>query len=387
MQEKLWTKDFVLLSMASFFMYLVFYCIMVVVAVYVLQQMAASNAEAGLAAGDFLLAALIARLFAGHSIERIGARRMMLWGLFLYGVVQGLYLIVPNVYLFMAVRFLHGGIFGFCATAVSTLAAQLVPKSRQSEGMGYFLLSTTLATAVGPFIGLYVYHNHGFSYLLMVSAGMAFLSFLLAKMIQPVAGAGQPVSRQTAAHGWSSYFEVKALPIAMISFVIYFCYSSLLSFFSAYVSELDMMDEGQYFFIVYSLAIICSRPQVGKMADRKGISCVMYPSFACFALGLYFLSQMHTLGIMFLAAALCGFGFGTFAAMGQVIAIQKVPAERFGIALSTVLSIAELGTGFGPFLLGGLIGVWGFHWLYRLAAVLVIFCGLAYYFCRKKNFI
>ena len=77
----------------------------------------------------------------------------------------------------------------------------------------------------------------------------------------------------------------------------------------------------------------------------------------------------------------------TFAAMGQVIAIQKVPAERFGIALSTVLSIAELGTGFGPFLLGGLIGVWGFHWLYRLAAVLVIFCGLAYYFCRKKNFI
>ena len=91
LQEKLWTKDFVRLSIVSLFMYLVFYSLMVVVAFYALQQLHASNAAAGLAAGDFLLAALIARLLAGHSIERIGKRRMMLWGLLLYGLLQGIY--------------------------------------------------------------------------------------------------------------------------------------------------------------------------------------------------------------------------------------------------------------------------------------------------------
>ena len=71
-------------------MYLVFYCVMVVLAVYALQQLAATNAQAGLAAGDFLLAALMARLLAGHLIERVGKRRMMIWGLLFYGLIQWL---------------------------------------------------------------------------------------------------------------------------------------------------------------------------------------------------------------------------------------------------------------------------------------------------------
>lgn len=386
MQEKLWTKDFVRLSIVSLFMYLVFYSLMVVVAFYALQQLHASNAAAGLAAGDFLLAALIARLLAGHSIERIGKRRMMLWGLLLYGLLQGIYFLAGNIYLFAVIRFLHGLAFGFCATAVSTLAACLVPKTRRGEGMGYFLLSTTLASAIGPFIGLFVYRQYGFMILLLVSIGMSALAFLLS------AGIRVPLDEQVkhasaAVHGLNSYFEFKALPIALISFVIYFCYSSLLSFFSAYAAEIDMLEAGQYFFLVYSLAIILSRPQVGKIADHHGIHSVMYPSFLLFAVGLGMLSSMHTIGVMFIAAICCGIGFGTFAAMGQVLAIQKVSKERFGIALSTVLSISEFGTGVGPFILGGLLGICGFHWLYLFAAGTVLLCAGAYYICRCRMYI
>ena len=101
-------------------MYLVFYCVMVVLAVYALQQLAATNAQAGLAAGDFLLAALMARLLAGHLIERVGKRRMMIWGLLFYGLIQWLYTVCDTVSLLISIRFLHGFAFGFCATAVPT---------------------------------------------------------------------------------------------------------------------------------------------------------------------------------------------------------------------------------------------------------------------------
>ena len=386
--EKLWTRDFVLLSLSSFFMYLVFYCIMVVVVIYALQQFQATPAEAGMAAGDFLLAALLARLWAGHSIERVGIRRMMLGGLLLYGLVQGLYGIASNVELFMFVRFLHGLTFGLCATAVPTLAAHLVPKARQSEGMGYFFLSTTLASAAGPFIGMYIYQNHGFSLLLGGSCLMAVLALGLAACIRvPAASLAAVAAEPSPAKGIQGYFELKVLPISLISFVIYFCYSSLLSFFSAYAAEARMMEAGQYFFLLYSLAILLSRPQVGKLADRKGISYVMYPSFLSFALGLLLLSVMHTAALMFIAAALCGFGFGTFAAMGQVIAIQKVPKARFGIALSTILSISEMGTGIGPFFIGSVVSLLGFPGLYFSVAILVVGCGLAYAFCCQRGYI
>ncbi len=387
-QEKLWTKDFVRLSLVSLFMYLVFYSLMVVVTIYALQHMQASKAAAGLAAGDFLLAALVARLIAGHSMERIGKRRMMLGGLLFYAFLQGSYFGAGSIGSFAVIRFFHGLAFGFCATAVSTLAACLVPKARRGEGMGYFLLSTTLASAIGPFIGFFVYRQYGFGSLLLVNLGLSVAAVLLARGIQlPAPDVVQVQPAAAAAHGIHSYFECKALPIAGISFLIYFCYSSLLSFFSAYAAELHMLEAGQYFFLVYSLAIIVSRPQVGKFADRRGIHSVMYPSFVLFALGLGLLSQMHTAGMMAGAAICCGVGFGTFAAMGQVLAIQKVPQERFGIALSTVLSISEFGTGVGPFVLGGLLEVCGFRWLYLLAAGMVILCGGAYYFCRKRAYI
>ena len=123
--------------------------------------------------------------------------------------------------------------------------------------MGYFLLSTTLASAIGPFIGLFVYRQSGFETLLLVSLGMSVLAFLLAAGIRVPREETEPAA-STAGSGLQSYFEFKALPIALISFVIYFCYSSLLSFFSAYAAELDMLEAGQYFFLVYSLAIIIS---------------------------------------------------------------------------------------------------------------------------------
>lgn len=385
--EKIWTRDFMLLSLASFMMYVVFYSIMVVIAVYALQQLAATNAQAGMAAGDFLMAALLARLLAGHLIERVGKRRMMLWGLIFYGLIQGLYIISDTISLLICVRFLHGIAFGFCATAIPTLAATLVPKKKQSEGMGYFLLSTTLASAVGPFIGIYMYQHGGFFHLLILALAFLIVALFIALIIRVPDDRENTTTAVPIEHGLHSYFELSALPISLISFVIYFCYSGLISFFSAYVLKLNMMEAGQYFFLIYSVAIIVSRPPVGKLADRRGTGSVMYPSFISFAIGLYLLSCMQTVAEMVLSAVLCGIGFGTIAAMAQVIAIQKVQKERFGIALSTVLSISELGTGVGPFLLGIFISLWGFPRLYEATALVVILCGCMYCVCCKKNYI
>jgi MFS family permease len=383
-KERLWTKDFCLISLASFLVYLVFYGILVVIALYAMQQLGASSSQAGLAAGDFLLAALIARILTGHYLERVGTRHMMLFGLAFYLAAQVLYLAAFNIYLLAAVRFLHGLAFGICATALSTQATALVPRERRGEGMGYFLLSITLASALGPFVGLYVYQNYTFLPLVGLSAVFCAGGLFLAGQVAVLPGAPTPVSAAGRDTGVESYLELKALPISLISFIIYFCYSSLMSFFSAYAAMLDLMQAGQYFFLVYSLAIIISRPPVGKLADRRGYNWVMYPSFVLFAAGLVLLSRLHTPEMMFAAAALLGVGFGTFAAMGQVIAIQNVPKERVGITLSTVLSISELGTGVGPLIIGGLLEVWSFRQLYLvIAGVVVLSLGLYYAGCRK----
>lgn len=53
------------------------------------------------------------------------------------------------------VRLMHGIAYhGLSSTATGTIVANIIPASRRGEGIGYYMLSSTLATAIGPFLGL-----------------------------------------------------------------------------------------------------------------------------------------------------------------------------------------------------------------------------------------
>ena len=91
--------------------------------------------------------------------------------------------------------------------------------------------------------------------------------------------------------------------------------------------------------------------------------------------------------ILFASAVLLGVGFGTFAAMAQVIAIQKVTAERISVAISTVLAISELGTGFGPYFIGVILLFAGYRTMYMLLAGVAAVCIAAYFLCSRRDLV
>ena len=68
---------------------------------------------------------------------------MLFHQLYILGLIVLLYLLLN--------RLLHGFAFGIAGTATGTIIAQVIPMSRKGEGIGYFALSMTLATAIGAF--------------------------------------------------------------------------------------------------------------------------------------------------------------------------------------------------------------------------------------------
>lgn len=80
----IWTKDFILNCIVCFVVNQSYYMTMVVIADYAATVLHASLAEAGLACGIFILGTLFARLFLGGCIERIGLKRSLYIGLFLF---------------------------------------------------------------------------------------------------------------------------------------------------------------------------------------------------------------------------------------------------------------------------------------------------------------
>lgn len=77
----------------------------------------------------------------------------------------------------------------------------------------------------------------------------------------------------------SSFIEPKAIKIAFITLAIAFAYSGVLSFINFYAIEVDLVKAASFFFLIYSAAVLVSRPFTGRLMDLKGANYVMYPAF------------------------------------------------------------------------------------------------------------
>ena len=71
------------------------------------------------------------------------------------------------------------------------------------------------------------------------------------------------------------FFEIKAVPIFIIIAIMGFAYSGILSFMTAYAKEIDLMEAASFFFIVYAVFILISRPFTGRLLDKKGDNTVI----------------------------------------------------------------------------------------------------------------
>jgi MFS family permease len=175
------------------------------------------------------------------------------------------------------------------------------------------------------------------------------------------------------------FVEVKALPIAVLMGVLALSYSGILSFLTSYSREIKLMTAASFFFIVYSVIVLISRPITGSILDKKGHNVVIYPAILLFSAGLFVLSQAGNGFTLLLGGVLIGFGFGNLQSSLQAVSIKSSPRYRVGLAVSTFFICHDIGVGMGPFLLGYLVPLMGYRNMYLTLAVIVFACAFLYY--------
>ena len=384
---ELWTKDFIIILAANFFVSLTFLLLMTNIAVYAIENFNASQSKAGLASGIFIIGALVFRLFAGKYIEKIGRKKLLFGGLFLFLLATLLYfVVVENLNLLLLVRFIHGAAFGAAATAMATIVMSIIPKERLGEGTSYFTMSATLGMSIGPFLGVLISRQAGFTMMFAICTIFAVISIIISLFsYTPEAVINKEQLEAMKGFKLSNFFEAKAIPISIIIAIVGFCFSGILSFLTSYTKEIDLIDAASFFFIVYAVSILISRPFTGRLFDKKGANPVIYPSLIIYALGLVFLSQAYYGFTLLLAGAIIGLGYGTLVSCCQAIAVKESPRHRIGLAMSTFYIGLDGGIGIGPFILGYIIPIVSFRGLYITLAVIVVACILLYYLMHGKK--
>ena len=148
-REPIWTGNFIAVSFVNLFVFLSFQMIFPTLPLYV-KSLGGSDAVIGLVMGIFTAATLIARPTAGILLDRVGKKKVLLCGLGVFTIMVYLYGMVGSIALIILVRLGHGLGWGLAGTATATIAAEIIPKSRFAEGMGWFSLANGLSMAFAP---------------------------------------------------------------------------------------------------------------------------------------------------------------------------------------------------------------------------------------------
>lgn len=379
MEEKLFNKGFISITLINFIVYLVYYLLMVIIAVIAQDNLGATLGQAGLASGIYIIGTLIARLFMGKKLESYGRKAVLRYGAIFYLLTTIAYLYIPSIGILYGVRFFNGFAYGTVSTATNAIVTAYIPAKKSGEGINYYGLSTSLAAAIGPFIGMILLSTTNFYTIIMVSILMI-AATTVACFFFPVKNIVLTPEHKKAAASWhiDSFIEKKALFISTIAFFMGLAYSSVLSFLSSYAEVIHLVSASSFFFVVYALVITATRPLSGRIFDTHGENAVIYPSYLFLTLGLVALSFTTSAWLLLTAGALVGLGYGTFMSNGQAVSLKNCEPQRIGIALSTYFVGLDLGLGVGPYLFGELRHFISFQGMYLLAGILPLFCALLY---------
>ncbi|MCM3570658.1 MFS transporter [Neobacillus mesonae] len=378
-KEKIWTKDFVLIVCANFFIFLGFQMTLPTIPLYV-EDLGGNDQLIGFVVGIFTFSALFLRPFAGKWLESKGRGFVYLTGLVIFVLSVGSYGFIASIGMLFFMRVIQGAGWGLSTTASGTIATDLIPASRRGEGMGFYGLSGNVAMAFGPSIGLILTGTLSFHIFFLICAGMGLAALLLSSRITYRKVDPRPEKKESK----FDVYEKSALKPAMLMFFITVTFGGIASFLPLYTVQKDIAGI-QWYFLLFAISLMLTRTFAGQLYDRKGHQAVYIPGTLLILTAMVLIAWLPNTAMLFTAAILYGFGFGTVQPALQAWSIEKTPINRRGMANATFFSFFDLGVGIGAMVFGQISHLYGYRAIYETAAVSVFLSILLYLFFLYKE--
>ena len=181
-----------------------------------------------------------------------------------------------------------------------------------------------------------------------------------------------------------NFIEPSVLPVALVSFFMMMFYTPVASFITPFAETIGLSETAASFFIFYTIGLICSRPVVSKLYDKKGGTFVLVPGAIIFIASYVALSTATSQFSLILAAVLLGVGLGACQNTTLSMAVSSAPRRRLGFASATYYVAYDSCASLGPMLAGAIISFAGYRTMFTVAGACTAL-GLIIYFLLAKR--
>ena len=371
---------------ANFSLFFAFYVLTPLLPLYLSEQFGATKDVIGLVLSGYTITALLFRPFSGFIVDSFSRKKVLMVCFAAFAIFFAGYLAASTLLLFTVVRTLHGGPFGALTVANSTVAIDVLPSSRRTEGIGYYGLSNNLAMAIAPTVGIFLYKwTDSFELLFWVALVVACAGWLTdATVHHPSSTIHQ--SPSTIHLSWDRFFLTRGwlLGVNMVAFG--FCFGVLSNYLAIYGKEVMGITGGTgTYFMLCSIGLILSRLQGGKALRQGRLTFNAGSGMLISLVGYTLFILMPNMVGYYVSALLIGLGNGHMWPAFQNMTINVAKNSQRGTANSTILVSWDIGMGLG-ILLGGIISELFNYSAAFWTVALVNALGVALFFLRTKTF-
>lgn len=330
-------------------------------------ELGGTTAAAGLFLGFLTYASAVSAPLTGALADRLGKRRILVITSLAIAGFSLAYAVAPGYRLMLAIVFVHGLFWSGLLSASAAYTTDIIPPSRRAEGIGYWGLSTVLAVAVAPTIGLWVFEHGGWATLCVEAAVLNLVMAAIAWALPPDARR----SRGPLALKPRALVEWRVLVVSITLFMYSFGYGGITSFIALYADRNGVTPRALYF-TIFSLTIVATRPFIGRFADRVGYRRVLFPCLALVVVGFGLLALGGTRPLLIASAITFGIGFGSAYPVFIAYVMRHVDDARRGAAFGGVIGAFDTGIGTGSIAMGWIIEHYSFEAAYGTASVLAL---------------
>jgi MFS family permease len=376
--KRVFTRDFILVFAAGGLIRICYQIQNTVTPLYA-QSLGYTAATIGLLTTVITVASLVLRPLLGGWLDRYSRKGIVLIGTVVFAIATYFNGYFAAFSLLVVVKALQGLGFSAHTTAVNTMATDVLPEERMSEGIGYMGLTGSISMAVAPAIALALvgggYYQSAY--------GVAFAAGLLSVAVLALYRGKPKVTEQAVpaepAKGIARFFEPAAFRPSAVMLLLGLCGAGLSTFFAMFALKRGFVtDQIGLYFTINAVALAVARlfgPRIArKLSMRKAVFWATLLDTAAFLI-IAFAGQAW---LLWFAAGLYGLGYGTIYPLLNAAAITNAPPNRRGTAMATFLTAMDIGIGFGASVWGLMVDWIGMDALFPLCAVVSVMAYILY---------
>ncbi|MBO6130125.1 MAG: MFS transporter [Pseudobutyrivibrio sp.] len=345
-------------------------------------------AQVGLLGSSFAITALLFRFVSGPAMNAWSRKLLLLSAMGLMTIAFLGFSFAPNISnatgiptiaVLIAFRLLQGIGNAFGNSCCMTIVSDVLPKNKFSAGMGYYGTAQVVSQAIGPALGDSMASKVGYHNVYIIFAGIMIVSIILASFVKTAPHDKVPFNLR-----WDNMVAKEAITPAMIIFWIAIGYTSIQNFLLLYAQERGIVGAG-YFFTVYAITAIITRPIIGNITEKLGFTPVGITCAILTAVSLIMIGYANGIVVLLLAAIINAFGYGALQPMVQSLSLKAVSDERRGSASGTYYIGMDAGTLIGPTIFGIFAGNMGYASIVWAIMSIPVFLSALFILVKKSR--